>query len=175
MKRLEQLICAIALTILLVYPRGTPHKNPEIAKNNPRTVQQEQQCIAEALWHEARGEPKDGIIAVLEVIQNRTHAKGYASTFCGVVQQPKQFSYRNHLKQGQIVKTDLNKLQQAEREIHTYIQELAFRAAVGSFKGILGDSTVLYYHTVQLKKIPKWSKQNKKYAIIGSHIFISRV
>lgn len=48
--------------------------------------------IAEAVYHEARGEGKQGMIAVANVIMNRTKSMNISAA--SVVQQPKQFSYR---------------------------------------------------------------------------------
>jgi hypothetical protein len=62
----------------------------------------EVQCLTEAAYHEAANQPEEGIRAVLQVIKNRKEAKGFPSSFCGVVHQPKQFSYRNDLQPGQM-------------------------------------------------------------------------
>ena len=57
-------------------------------------------CLAEAIYFEARGENRTGRIAVGEVILNRVKSKQYPNTVCGVVRQGEdrknscQFSYR---------------------------------------------------------------------------------
>jgi len=51
------------------------------------------QCLTEALYYEARGEPTEGIIAVKKVILNRVADSRWPSTICSVVHQPNQFSY----------------------------------------------------------------------------------
>jgi spore germination cell wall hydrolase CwlJ-like protein len=59
----------------------------------------EWECLTEALYHEARGEPLEGQIAVAEVILNRRDSGAYPNTVCGVVRQGTgekwmcQFSY----------------------------------------------------------------------------------
>jgi hypothetical protein len=59
----------------------------------------EWRCLAEAIYHEARGEPIEGQIAVAEVILNRRDSGEYPDSVCGVVQQGTgekwmcQFSY----------------------------------------------------------------------------------
>lgn len=45
------------------------------------------QCLTKALYHEARGEPISGQIAVAEVILNRVDHPRYPDTICGVVHQ----------------------------------------------------------------------------------------
>ena len=45
------------------------------------------QCLTEALYFEARGEPIEGQYAVAEVILNRVDADNYPDTICGVITQ----------------------------------------------------------------------------------------
>ena len=50
-------------------------------------------CLANAVYFESRGEPLEGQLAVAQAILNRVESGRYASTVCGVVNQPKQFSF----------------------------------------------------------------------------------
>lgn len=52
-------------------------------------------CLALAIFHEARGEPIKGQKAVAEVVLNRTNHPSFPQTVCGVVKQPRQFSWVN--------------------------------------------------------------------------------
>src|SRR5277367_6723528 len=45
------------------------------------------QCLAENIYFEARGEPLDGQYAVAEVTLNRTRAEHFPHTVCGVVHE----------------------------------------------------------------------------------------
>lgn len=51
--------------------------------------------MSEAIYYEARGEPFSGMIAVGQVIKNRTLSTHYPDTIEAVVKQHRQFSYRN--------------------------------------------------------------------------------
>jgi N-acetylmuramoyl-L-alanine amidase len=53
----------------------------------------EQDCLATAVYFEAKGEPHRGQLAVAQVILNRTKSGRFASTVCGVVRQKGQFSF----------------------------------------------------------------------------------
>ncbi|KZL14116.1 cell wall hydrolase [Pseudovibrio sp. Ad26] len=59
----------------------------------------EMRCLAEAIYFEARSEPRDGQIAVAQVVLNRLKNPAYPNTVCGVVYQNKgmknacQFSF----------------------------------------------------------------------------------
>ena len=50
-------------------------------------------CLATAVYFEARGEPMEGQLAVAQAIINRVESGRYADTICGVVNQPRQFSF----------------------------------------------------------------------------------
>lgn len=137
---------------------------PEVSPQEQHQIIQQYTCIHTALYREARGEPTEGIRAVLSVIQNRKNHKDYPSTYCGVIKQPYQFSYYNTIKHDRTVYSA------SEAKVRVTIASLAFEAAVGRFKGTL-DPSVIMYHSTSMKSPPAWSYKYKKYAIIRSHIF----
>lgn len=49
-------------------------------------------CMAHAVYHEARGEPEIGKYAVAHVVLNRKQSGQFQSSICGVVYQPHQFT-----------------------------------------------------------------------------------
>jgi spore germination cell wall hydrolase CwlJ-like protein len=50
-------------------------------------------CLATGIYFESKGEPLAGQLAVGKVIANRTHSGRFASTYCGVLTEPGQFSF----------------------------------------------------------------------------------
>lgn len=124
----------------------------------------EKRCIVDALYHEARGEGVIGMKAVANVIHNRYEHAAYPSTYCGVINQRKQFSYTLEDKpKGEVLKVvhrDKNAYQTAEN--------IADEMLEGKFQKFL-PSTVLWYHASHVK--PYWSKTKKRIAKIKSHIF----
>src|SRR4051794_40469525 len=48
----------------------------------------EQLCLAKAVYFESRGEKLEGQLAVAEVVLNRVASPEYPDTICGVVTQP---------------------------------------------------------------------------------------
>ncbi len=52
-------------------------------------------CLADNLYHEARGESLAGIKAVASVVLNRVASKRWPNSICKVVYQRKQFSWAN--------------------------------------------------------------------------------
>ena len=53
----------------------------------------ERNCLARAVFFEARGEPLEGQLAVAQVVLNRAASRRYADSICGVITQPGQFSF----------------------------------------------------------------------------------
>lgn len=124
------------------------------------------QCLVHALWHEARGEGEEGMIAVAAVIKNRVNSKRYPNDYCKVIQQPKQFSYRNHLKQGELAPITLkNKLD--EQVLKTTIV-VAKKTLQDKIKVDI-PSGALYYARHDVKNY--WTKKKTVVAQVGKHVF----
>jgi len=121
-------------------------------------LDEEANCIAVAVYHEARGESLEGQLAVARVIMNRAASGKYPSTWCGTVKQPWQFSFvRNY----QFPYTDTNS--HAWRKA-VAITRLAVSNAVPSLSG-----DVLWYHADYVA--PSWGRRLTRVDKIGTHIF----
>ena len=131
-------------------------------------IQSEKKCAVEALWYETRGESTKGMQAVLEVINNRKNAKGFPSTICGVVEQPKQFSYRDGFKQG--IRLDVKPYNALEKKAHTKVLSVVDQVFKGRYKPLVKEE-VLWYTKTDVKT--KWMKRMKVQAVIDSHKFMS--
>ena len=120
----------------------------------------EQDCLAKAIYFEARGESLEGQLAVAEVILNRTTSGVYPSTICGVVTQPAQFSFIRGGKFPALDKSNpLWHRSQAIAEIAR--KRLATQVA----------PNVLWYHATYVA--PSWGRRLTRFAQIGTHIFYS--
>lgn len=177
------LIAASVVLSLTFCSLQSKHQSvPALTPKEQQHIIKETQCLHEALWFESASEPLKGKVAVLEVIHNRKVSQKYPDSYCGVIHQRFQFSYRNHLKKGQFmsVKTPSNAL---ERAVATDVSTLAFNAATGRLKPSLPPS-VLWYHSTSMNVKPQWAIRNKfcrnckmnqgnprLYAKIGSHLF----
>ena len=53
-------------------------------------------CLATAVYFEARGESLEGQLAVARVVMNRASSERYPPDWCGVVKQHAQFSFVRH-------------------------------------------------------------------------------
>lgn len=64
---------------------------------NANTYSEKQlNCLAQNVYHEARGEPISGQLAVAFVTLNRTEDDRFPDSICGVVFQRGQFSWTKH-------------------------------------------------------------------------------
>ncbi|MDE8651761.1 cell wall hydrolase [Novosphingobium album (ex Liu et al. 2023)] len=59
----------------------------------PENLSRELNCLAGAIYFEARGESLSGQLAVGRVIVDRANSGRFPSSYCGVVYQPAQFSF----------------------------------------------------------------------------------
>jgi len=120
------------------------------------TPRQEIDCLATAVWHEARGEDTAGQMAVAHVIMNRVESDKYPDTVCEVVYQPYQFSY--------IKSANPDRDTQAWSDT---VQEAVF-AYAGYTLDITDGATHYYAHDLIL---PNWAAVKHTSAVIGGHTF----
>lgn len=114
------------------------------------------QCLALAIYFEARGEPLEGQIAVAEVIYNRVVDTRYPDDVCSVVYQRKQFSW-THDGKSDVPKNTL---------VWEEIKELAAQV----MKGDLFDGHgATHYHSVDVE--PYWTDGLTYVGQYGNHIF----
>ena len=118
----------------------------------------EANCIAVAVYHEARGETLEGQLAVARVIMNRAASGRYPGSWCGVVKQPWQFSFvRNGYMPG------VNENSTAWRNA-LGVTRIAINNAVPSL-----SNDVLWYHANYVA--PSWGRRLTRVSQIGAHIF----
>lgn len=126
------------------------------ATNAP--LPEEMNCLATAVYFEARGESLEGQLAVAHVVMNRAASGRYPSSWCSVVKQPAQFSFVQH---GQFPQVDSNC--DAWRKAEA-IAELAAANVVPSV-----GPDVLWYHADYVA--PSWGSRLNVVEKIGAHIF----
>jgi spore germination cell wall hydrolase CwlJ-like protein len=120
----------------------------------------EQDCLANAVYFEARGEPVEGQLAVAEVVLNRTRSGRYPSTICEVVTQPWQFSFvRNGI------------IPAADRSSESWRKAVAIARIAEAGAQRLLPRDVLWYHADYVN--PSWGRRLARNTKIGLHIFYS--
>lgn len=124
------------------------------------------QCLAEALYFEARGETVKGQFAVAEVIRNRVKSSRFPNSYCGVINQGTgkkhqcQFSYT----------CDGNPEVVAEPAAYALVAKVARATIDGKSPDITNGAT--FYHTTAVR--PSWSRKFTNTARFGVHLFYSR-
>ena len=123
-------------------------------------------CLATAIYFEARGEPEEGQLAVAQVVLNRVKNPAYPDTICGVVYQNKskrnrcQFSFACDGRSDRVT----------DKSAWTKARELARRSVEEqstTFIDEVGSAT--HYHATYVR--PRWAGRMTKTDKIGRHIF----
>lgn len=120
-------------------------------------------CLAEAIYYEARSEPFRGQLAVAQVVMNRTRHSAYPETICGVVYEGSerytgcQFSFTCD---GSMDREPRGRAWQRSNQI-----------ALHAYLGFGADVTrrATHYHTVAVD--PHWNDSLMPTRRIGTHIF----
>jgi spore germination cell wall hydrolase CwlJ-like protein len=141
----------------------------------PRKVKladDEKLCLAQAIYHEARGESREGQLAVANVIINRAMSKKYPSTICGVVfQNAEKGRYKCQFTFACDGRSDLGRERAAWNRSMQMAEDAFYEFQKGERPGVV-PSSALYYHTTAVA--PRWSRTFNRVAAIGSHIFYAQ-
>lgn len=126
---------------------------------NYNASQREIACLASVIHFEARGEPREGQIAVAEVVIARAESSFYPDDLCAVVRQPKQFSF---VRNGHVP--------EVPQEDRAKRVKMAKRVANGLIRSRARGA--LYFHANYAA--PKWRHKMTLIAQVGAHIFYRR-
>lgn len=116
-------------------------------------------CLSMAIYHEARGEPIAGQIAVAEVVMNRVDDPRFPDTVCSVVKQKHQFApaaQQNVPMKDETAKATAIVI--ATAVINSEIKTL--------------DGNPVYFNTLTVS--PKHVSNKKDATIIGDHVFFDK-
>jgi spore germination cell wall hydrolase CwlJ-like protein len=126
-----------------------------------QTGDAEQECLANAVYFEARGEPLQGQLAVAEVVMNRAASGRFPTSLCGVVVQRAQFSF---VRRG--------RMPRADRGSEAWRRAVGVaRVAVERKAPRLLPPSCLWYHANYVS--PSWGHRLAETTRIGLHIFYS--
>ena len=123
-------------------------------------------CLAENIYHEARGEPFKGQIAVAEVTLNRVASPYFPKTICEVVHEARWDPIRRRM---------VSAFSWTEFESKRAPRGPAWREAKTAAEAVYDREHspvvpgALYYHATYIK--PRWARQKKTVATIGNHVF----
>lgn len=119
------------------------------------------ECLAKALYFEARGEPIDGQVAVAEVVLNRVESPRYPATICEVVHEARtrscQFSFMCDGKAETVTNA----------AAWTTAAKIARAMIDGAPRRLTGGATHFHADFVT----PFWARKFAMTAEIGGHLF----
>ena len=115
-------------------------------------------CVAEAVYHEARGEPVGAQIAVAYTVINRTQHPDFASTPCEVIEEPGQFQWQEKRR--------------GQKDVEAWHDSVEVAALVSTraIEPTVEGRPVFF---AEKRSHPRWSKSMKRLAQIGSLTFWS--
>ena len=141
---------------------GQAKKRKMLAKRRFRLA--EKNCLARAIYFEARSEPEAGQLAVAKVIMNRVKDPQYPNSICGVVYQGAERRNSCQFSFACDGRSDDPKSRKSWRRS----KQIASRAFKSS-DGVKVISAATHYHADYVR--PKWSGSMKRLIKIGRHIF----
>lgn len=120
-------------------------------------------CLAEAVFAEARGEPYAGQVLVAGVIKNRVLDDRFEDDFCKVIEQPWQFSFVQEVSEAQ-----LERSMEEEAKAWERAQNVAYSVLNSGSEPLFGN--ILYYHADSVS--PAWDYSKiEEVDVVGHHVF----
>jgi spore germination cell wall hydrolase CwlJ-like protein len=120
------------------------------------TSSREEECLAIGVYYEAKSESLAGQLAVADVILNRTESGRFASSVCGVLAQPGQFSF---VRGG--------RLPSVNRSSRDWQEAVAIARIAQDNRVDSGVGKALFFHATRVS--PGWGLT--RVTTIGNHIF----
>ncbi|USQ94988.1 cell wall hydrolase [Caulobacter sp. RL271] len=123
----------------------------------------ELECLADAVYYEARGETPSGQAAVAQVVMNRVRHPAFPKSICGVV-----FQGAYHRTGCQFSFACDGSMRRA-RDVGAWnrARKVASRTLAGAMSNEVGSAT--HFHTINVS--PGWGPRLLRVAQVGMHIF----
>jgi spore germination cell wall hydrolase CwlJ-like protein len=131
-----------------------------------KAVNRDLTCLALNVYHEARGEPEKGKLAVAKVTLNRVRSRRFPNTICDAVYE-QRWDKRRRRYVGAFAWTEFDTLPPPKSKQW----QIAWKAAETVYNNpeSVQLKGALFYHAARIK--PRWAKQKKRIKKIGRHIF----
>ena len=165
-----ELIVAVMLFLVSGTHHAPPVQDGDInqttdSKREFSITQKEVKCLEKNLWHEARGEPLAGMMAVAKTTLNRARMDGWPPNVCAVIMEPKQFSWTSLPKHKRQIKLKNN----IDKQSYTLVQLATQLSITAEMLQIDFMNGATHYHTTSVN--PVWGRKMEVVGVIGDHIF----
>jgi cell wall hydrolase len=126
------------------------------ASADSATLDPELECMAKVVYHEAANQPREGQLAVAQLIMNRVQSGRFPTTICGVANQPGQFFHT----------ASYNPPAQSARWAEAV--EVSREARDGSTQDV--SAGAIFYHAAY-RPAPAFFRTRTRVMRLGDHIF----
>lgn len=149
---------AVVQDISITHPDEEIETDEEAPVPQPavEATEREISCLMSVAYHEARGEPREGKVAVVEVVLARRDSDRWPSTACGVIAQRSQFSF---VRRGHIPDVPSS----SEQGLRSLVLDVLSGRASSSARG------ATFFHATYAK--PSWRHRLRHVSRIGRHLF----
>ena len=168
----------LLLTTILSVVSFSASAEPVLPSSNPAI------CLANNIYHEAKGQPDAGQVAVGLVVLNRVKDSRYPNTVCEVVYDARMresWKTKQYLDLPDDERTYYPRKHQCQfswycdgkadvirdKESYAKIYALTIRILTGRYDGLIEGATHYHAHYVS----PSWSKTHTYVGQIADHIF----
>ncbi|HEX2793019.1 MAG TPA: cell wall hydrolase [Croceicoccus sp.] len=124
----------------------------------PGALDKQLNCLAGAIYFEAKGEPLAGQLAVGRVVVARAESGRFPSSYCGVVYQPSQFSFVRGGRMPSI--NQASTAWQKAKKLAVIAHENAWTSKAEG---------ALFFHARYVS--PRWKNRLTRLAQIDNHVF----
>jgi spore germination cell wall hydrolase CwlJ-like protein len=124
----------------------------------------ERECLARAIYFEARGEPLSGQVAVAQVVLNRVHNPRYPDSICGVVYQN---DHRRHACQFSFACDGIADAA-SEQQAWERAKKISDEVVAGQAQ-VKTAAAATHYHATYVS--PYWAPSMQRLIKIGAHVF----
>lgn len=152
---LKKTIMALAVATIIVPSQAQNYTPINLEKKTIAPDNDQVKCLAKNIYFEARGESREGKIAVASVVMNRTKNKRFPSTACAVIHQKNQFSWVKN-------RPTVNNASLYEKCL-TIAREVYYNKVRDNTAGSL------FFHATHVR--PSWSHKKSRTTKIGGHVF----
>lgn len=141
----------------------------------PQSNESELECMARNIYHEARGEPIEGQIAVARVVMNRIY-KGFGKTPCTVINQAFMVKMENENGEEILKKVCQfhwvcdNVMTNKNSEAYKKAYQIAHDVLVKNMHEDILPKNILFFHATYVEPVGTY----KQKIVIGNHLFYSR-
>jgi N-acetylmuramoyl-L-alanine amidase len=167
------ILCILGISLVgLVTYEGINYKLAQLkaaeVQNSPVTAEMRDKqldCLAKNIYHEAKGEPFEGKVAVAQVTINRAASGQFPSDICKVVYQ-KNIVYDKVLCQFSWYCNQAAMAKPKNTAAYKESQIVARQVLLEEFR-LPSLKNALYFHATHIN--PGWKRE--KVATIGGHVF----